>query len=93
MNDFEYFTCQVVSWANRRLPNRTVQSALLKLTEEHGELIRDPSNPDEYADILIMLLDLANMHEVDIRQALINKIRVNETRNWLETPTGTYQHE
>lgn len=93
LTDIQQYTKRVVGWADRALPNRTMESALLKLVEEHSELIRDPSAAGEYADIMIMLFDLAHMNGVDIDRALNEKIEINEQRVWVKTMTGTYHHE
>lgn len=82
----------IVGWANDALPDRTPQSAVMKLFEEVGELVKHPSEEGEYADICIMVFDLARMHGVDLNDAIIRKMMVNEGRAWALTPMGTYQH-
>lgn len=84
-----------VEWANFAFPNRTAGSAFLKMFEEMGELVRKPDSPEEYADIFIMLLDLASMHKIDAEQlykAVVAKLTVNFQRQWLQTTTGVFQH-
>jgi hypothetical protein len=88
----QQLTDRIVGWADRTFPQRTQQSALLKMYEEIGELVKDPKKPDEYADICIMLFDLASMNGVNIAQAIEHKMYVNEHRTWRETETGTMQH-
>lgn len=86
-------TDEVVQWANAAIPDRTPASALIKMFEEVGELSKDLSSPGEYADVLIMILDLAHMHGVDLAQAVRDKMKINRLRTWTRTETGTYQHE
>ena len=93
LSEIKSLTYEVVSWANETIPERTVSSALIKMFEEIGELTKDLRSPGEYADVMIMLLDLANMHDVDIAQAVWDKMAVNRSRKWTVTETGTYQHE
>ena len=93
MSDLTELTREVVDWADNAIPERTAASALIKMFEEIGELTKDLRSPGEYADVMIMLLDLAHMHEVDIGQAVRDKMAVNRSRTWAITETGTYQHE
>lgn len=86
-------TQEIVTWADGVFPRRTTSSALLKLFEEVGELVRDPKAAGEYADIAIMLFDLANMNGVDLAKAIKDKMVINRGRNWSFTETGTLQHE
>lgn len=86
-------TEEIVQWADSVFPDRKPESALLKLFEEVGELVRDPSAPGEYADIIIMVLDLADMHGVDVEKATLDKLAVNKQRVWKRTLTGTLQHD
>lgn len=92
MSEVAQLTQEVVQWANSVFPNRKPQSALLKLFEETGELVKDPSDAGEYADIFIMLLDLADMHGVDVVKAIRDKLALNRQRTWTTTATGTLQH-
>jgi len=79
-------------WADEVFPDRTIQSAALKLYEEIGEMLRDPSNADEHADIYIMMFDLSRMYNVDIGDAVRRKMARNRMRQWGKTETGTLQH-
>ena len=92
-NDLRIMQHLVVQWANNAMPDRTPTHALLKFYEEMGELVRDPKDPEEYADLLIMLVDLAAMHGVtDLGAAVKAKMKINANRKWEQTPTGTMQH-
>ena len=91
--DIADLTEGIVKWADEAFPDRQPSSAMLKLFEEIGELVRDPSNASEYADICIMLFDLANMHGVDLTQAICDKMLVNKSRRWKQTASGTMQHD
>lgn len=85
-------TQEVVEWADSVLPDRKPQSALLKLFEETGELVKDPASAGEYADICIMIFDLAHMHKVDLSKAIRDKLELNRRRTWTTTASGTLQH-
>ena len=36
----------------------------------------------ELADVLLYLLQLASLHEIDLGQAVMNKLKVNQGRDW-----------
>ena len=91
--DIKSLTKDIVDWADSVFPDREPASALLKLFEEVGELVRNPDSPGEYADICIMLFDLADMHKVDLSKAIVEKMQINKDRNWTVTKNGTMQHE
>jgi hypothetical protein len=82
----------VFNQANLLFPDRTPNKAFMKLYEEMGEVIKDPTDPLEWADVFILMLDLSHMFKVDIAQAVLEKVRILHTREWYETPTGTMQH-
>jgi NTP pyrophosphatase (non-canonical NTP hydrolase) len=84
---------QINAWASEVFPDRTTASAMLKLYEELGELLRSPSDPEEHADIFIILMDLSTMHGVDIESAVMQKLAKNRTRIWEKTQIGTMQHK
>lgn len=92
MDTIESLTKEIVGWADEVFPDRPPTSALLKLFEEVGELVKDPSDGSEYADICIMLFDLANMHGVDITAAIKKKMAINKARTWGLTASGTLRH-
>lgn len=91
--EIKALTDDIVSWANKVFPDRQPAAALLKLFEEVGELVRNPDSPGEYADICIMLFDLADMHNVDLAEAIRTKMDINRSRSWTVTKNGTMQHD
>lgn len=79
----------VVEWADSISPLRQPKDAVVKLVSEASELLdavlNDPSGVDgELADVFILLLDLANMHKVDLVEATWTKLRINQNREWVE---------
>lgn len=85
-------TDDIVQWADAVFPDRQPQAAFLKMFEEMGELIKNPRNGEEYADVCIMLFDLAHMHGVDLTYAILAKMATNRGRIWEKTDSGTFQH-
>lgn len=79
---------EVFMHAERLFPGRTDASMGLKLYSEIGEMIESNGDPDEVADVFIMLMDYAIRKNVNIAAAVRAKIAVNERRTWVETPGG-----
>lgn len=85
----------VVSWANEVIPDRHPQATFNKLVfEEIPELVNGGlKDPLEFADILILVLDLAHLAGVDAEKALTAKMFINRQRKWVVNPdTGLMSH-
>ena len=82
----------VHDWANETFPGRVPANAWLKLFEELGETIKNPEDPLEWGDVMIMLMDLAKMHGVDLYSATFAKLEINRSRVWDQMPSGVFQH-
>ena len=88
--------CEVVNWASEAHPHRTPESTMLKLFEEIGEMIADPADASEYADVIIMLLDIAWQNGINgrvLEEAVRGKMKINRARKWRVTEFGTLKHE
>ena len=91
--DIQDIQTDIRIWADSVYPNRTIASALLKLYGEVAEIVETPDSPGEYADVMIILMDLASMHNVDIGKAIMDKMQVNYNRSWAVNPiTGVMDH-
>ena len=89
---------EVVCWADEQFPNRTPGIALLKLFSELGELIDEPDKRSEWADVFILLLDIAHLCNVsadDILRAIVEKMKINRERIWQRQNgiTGVISHK
>jgi hypothetical protein len=84
----------VGKWADRVFPDRTVHTSISKLMlEEIPEfLLAKANDADEYADLMILVLDVAHQKGIDVEAALTAKHRKNTLRAWAKGPTGSYQH-
>jgi NTP pyrophosphatase (non-canonical NTP hydrolase) len=86
---------EIVDWIGRIHPNRTTEGTLVKLFEEIGELASKPSDVDEYADVLIVLLDIAHQQGIsasDLLPAVRRKMEVNRNRTWMANDLGVMTH-
>jgi NTP pyrophosphatase (non-canonical NTP hydrolase) len=87
-------------WAQRTFPGRSPTASLSKLIlEEIPELLEhrkrhgvDGIGP-ELADCFILLMDLACIWNVNLKEAIRDKMRINEQRMWLpDKETGFFNH-
>jgi len=85
---------QIASWADKTFPNRTVFNATTKLIlEEIPEWLQDQDDPHEYADLVILILDIAYLKGIDVRKAVLEKMEINRKREWEVNPdTGFMNH-
>jgi len=84
---------EVVQWLMNVYPDRTHQDVLVKFLEEVAELFKNPKDPDEVADLMILLVDLAYHGKIDLIQAAWRKLEINKRRTWKIDPvTGIMSH-
>lgn len=73
------------------------RSTMNHLKREVDEIIADPSDLEEYADVLILLVDAARMagfHTDDLLDAAYAKHEVNKKRTWKPADIdGVHEHE
>jgi NTP pyrophosphatase (non-canonical NTP hydrolase) len=88
MSELTLFELQndVVWWADSIAPNRSPKDAVVKLVSEASELLDAVLNrgnvESELGDCLILLLDLANMYNIDLIEAGRIKMEINKRRSW-----------
>lgn len=86
---------EIVDWADGAIgTQRTYNDAIRKLTmEELPELLLDPKSPLEWADVAIIVLDLAHLADIDVASAVRHKLEINRGRTFaLNSRTGLYRH-
>lgn len=77
--------------ADRIFPNRTDSSMFLKMFSELGELI-DSGDSEEYADVMIMLLDYGSRKGFAIEEVIRRKMAINLDREWKMSDLGVMKH-
>ena len=83
----------ISGWADQTFPDRTIGEAILKLKKELAELdTAGYLDAGEFADVAILLLDIAQLAGIDIATAVANKMAINERRVWQRLEDGTHQH-
>jgi len=85
----------IKAWADSVFPHRTAHGALCKLVlEEIPEFCLDTKSEDEYADLLILLLDVATLNGIDVEGAVTRKMAKNRKRTWvINKETGMMRHD
>ncbi len=90
--DIRALQTSITEWANSIYPNRTVLAATSKLLEEIGEFLKKP-DADEFADLCIIIWDLASLRGIDIKEAVLHKMAINRARRWrIDEKTGIMSH-
>jgi NTP pyrophosphatase (non-canonical NTP hydrolase) len=74
---------EVYRWADKQFPDRNPDQAWHKLNEELAELFKEPKNPKEYADVFIVLLDLAALNGISLETEILTKLEINKMSNWV----------
>lgn len=92
MSEIKQLQDSICAWADGVFPDRTLNSAALKLYEEFGELLRNPYDSGEHADVYIMMFDISRMYNIDIAKAIEQKMTANRDRNWVVSEIGTMSH-
>ena len=82
---------EVQTQADDLFPDRTDQSMFMKLFSELGELI-ESGTEEEYADVMIMLLDYGSRKMFHIEPAIRRKMEINGQRKWVVNELGVFQH-
>lgn len=76
----------VVVWADSISPTRRPKDAVVKVVSEASELLdavlNDGDVEGELGDLIILLLDLANMYRINIVRAGSDKMVINRQRHW-----------
>lgn len=89
MSDSLYdITKEVVGWADQIAPARAPKDTVVKMVSETSELLDAVLNKDpravreEIGDVMILLVDLANMYNINPIYAAEDKMNVNRKRKW-----------
>lgn len=83
----------IAGWADEVFPDRTISEAVFKMKKELLELEGSKHlDPGEFADVAILLLDIAHLAGVDIAAAVEDKMKINMRREWVKLEDGTRQH-
>lgn len=91
----EEMQADIAQWADTVKPDRTAHQSLAKLVmEEIPEFIMcKMQDPLEYADLVIMILDIAHLQGINVGRAVVQKMYINRNRTWrVDKATGFLKH-
>ena len=88
---------RVIQFQRRNFPGQPLDAKLEHLRREILELIADPKDRSEWADVFILILGAANLAQIAAPEliAIANaKMSINEKRKWPAMPDahGVYHH-
>lgn len=84
---------EISGWADAVFPERTPHNALCKLMlEEIPEFALSQDDPEEYADLVILVLDIATLRGIDVGAAVRAKMEKNRSRVWAVDENGIMKH-
>jgi dCMP deaminase len=72
----------VNAWQAETFPRATPASVVEHLRREVAELVADPTNTSELADVVFLAVGLAYELDVDLTAIVADKLAVNKRRTW-----------
>lgn len=91
-SDIRKVTAKIGGWCDEVYPGRTKEQMLAKLQEEFKELVDNPLDAFEFADIAIILFDLADHMGFDLPKLIHHKMEINRARTWQVSEEGILKH-
>lgn len=94
MSTIRELQAEIAAWADEVFPARTAHGALCKLMlEEIPEFALDTTSEGEYADLVILILDIATLNGIDVMDAVQRKMQINRARKWsIDEARGIMKH-
>ena len=91
---FRVLCAEINAWQSETFPHATVESKAEHLRREvEKELRHDPSDPDEIADCLMLLIGICGKLDLDPMRILRCKLEINKNRRWGEPDAdGVVEH-
>lgn len=87
MDTIRKLQSEIAEWADSVFPDRTAHDATVKLVlEEIPEFLANQKDSLEYADLVILILDIAHLNGIDVEEAVIRKMAINRERTWIRDP-------
>lgn len=85
MDDLLLLIDEWMAWGKRQFPHATAATQLAHLRQEVEELIGDPNDLMEYADVFALMLSAlysSGYSFEDLVGAMREKLVINQSRNW-----------
>lgn len=91
-SDIREVTAQIAGWCDEVYPTRTAAHMIIKLQHELKELLENPMDAYEIADVAIILFDLCNYQGFDLATIIHRKMEINRARAWAINEQGILSH-
>lgn len=92
--DLDWLATESASWAKRTFPWQNKEGVIAHLKREMRELAVKPDDPEEMADVFLLLVQVAMHHRVDLVEAVHHKYLKNMERTWGKPDgEGVSEHE
>lgn len=96
----EALRLEVLAWQAQTFPNRTIRSITAHLAKEGRELLGNPTDCLEYADVQMLswaadheLATMLKANDVDVIDCVRQKLAINRQRTWgAPGPDGEVEH-
>lgn len=82
MSELDQFQAEVNEWGKATFPHATAKSIATHLYREAKELLDDPDDPMEAADVFILVLQLCGWHGASLMEVARVKMEINYKRTW-----------
>lgn len=73
---------EVGEWGTQTFGNSTDHAKLTHLRKELDELLADPGNGEEMADMVMILSHLAYTYDIDLMAEIRRKLEICRARTW-----------
>lgn len=84
---------EVRQWQRKTFPTATAKSVAKHLSKEAEELLADPTELSELADVFILAIGVADQLGADIFDVIECKLEINKEREWGEPDEhGVIEH-
>lgn len=85
---------EINDWQDEIFTRATPQSAANHLLREAVELVKNPTDPMEMADVFLLIAAVAHLAGADLVQAVETKLWINRQRDWGEPDSeGVVEHK
>jgi len=92
-SDIRELTAEIKQWCDEVYPTRTRDHMIAKLREEFQEFLDEPLNAWEMADIMIIMLDLADCLGFDLPKIISHKMDINRNQRTWTVKDGILKHD
>ena len=90
---FNVLLTEISEWARKTFPEQSGHSISNHLYREAKELLAIPNDPEEMADVIMLVADLADYYGIDLKEAVRKKFEICKARTWGEPDSeGVYEH-